>query len=279
MSVMPSGFLAANRANWDERATIHRADVTGAYRMAALRAGDNSLHPIEDRELGEVQGKRLAHLQCHFGRDTLALARRGAEVTGLDFSPEAIRTARALAAELGIPANFVEGNVNDARSLLAGNFDIVYVTWGAICWLPDLASWGRTVAALLAPSGFLYLADGHPFLYMLDERDPRLLPGYDYRSAPDAPIATDDETTYTGDVTRLESTRNYSWNHAFSDVVMAVLRAGLRLEFLHEHEEIPWAFAPMMEEIPHSNGMYRLPRTFPRLPLSFSLKARKDHQA
>lgn len=273
---MPSGFSAANRANWDERVLIHRADATGAYRMAALRAGDNSLHPIEDRELGEVRGKRLIHLQCHFGRDTLALARRGARVTGLDFSTEAIRTARGLASELDIDAEFVEGTVEKARALVSGAFDIVYVTWGAINWLPELASWGKTVASLLGPDGFLYLAEGHPFLYVLDERDPGLKPGYDYRSRPDAPIPSDDETTYTGDATRLRCARNYCWNHSLSDVVMALIGAGLRLEFLHEHEEIPWAFAAMMEPVPQSNGMYRLPEGFPRLPLAFSLKARKE---
>jgi SAM-dependent methyltransferase len=273
---MSSEFAAVNRANWDERVGIHKADATGAYRMAALRAGDNTLHPIEDRELGEVRGKRLLHLQCHFGRDTLALARRGAEVTGLDFSPEAIRSARALAAELRIGAEFVEGRVEEARERVRGLFDIVYVTWGAINWLADLPSWGRTVGSLLDSKGVLYLADGHPFLYMLDERDPGLRPRYDYRSYPDTPIASDEETTYTGDPTPLANRRNYSWNHSLSDVVMAVLGAGLRLEFLHEHEEIPWAFAPMMEKTPESNGMYRLPTGFPRLPLSFSLRARKE---
>ncbi|MDP9137274.1 MAG: class I SAM-dependent methyltransferase [Pseudomonadota bacterium] len=276
---MSPGFSAANRINWDERVGVHKADATGAYRMAALRVGDNSLHPIEDRELGEVAGKRLIHLQCHFGRDTLALARRGAEVTGLDFSPEAIATARGLAAELNIRAQFIEGDVADARALVQGTFDIVYVTWGAINWLPDLAEWGRTVSSLLGPDGFLYLAEGHPFLYMLDERDPGLRPGYDYRSPPDSPIASDEETTYTSDPTRLRNTRNYSWNHSLSDVVMAIIGAGLRLEFLHEHHEIPWAFAPIMDEVPESNGMYRLPETFPRIPLSFSLRARKERQA
>jgi SAM-dependent methyltransferase len=247
--------------------------------MAALRAGDNSLHAIEDRELGEVSGKRLIHLQCHFGRDTLALARRGAAVTGLDFSPEAIRTARVLAEELGIRAQFVEGPVAEARRLVRGDFDIVYVTWGAINWLPDLEPWGKIVASLLRPGGFIYLAEGHPFLYMLDERYPDLRPGYDYRSAPETPIATDDETTYTGDATRLTHRRNYSWNHALSDIFIAIKDAGLCFEFFHEHEEIPWAFAPMMEKVPQSNGMYRLPEGFPRLPLSFSLKARKDQPA
>jgi SAM-dependent methyltransferase len=276
---MPPGFTAANRANWDERVAIHSADASGAYRMTALRAGDNSLHPIEDRELGEVRGKRLIHLQCHFGRDTLALARRGAAATGLDFSPQAIRTARALAGELNVEAEFIEGRAEEARALVRGVFDIVYVTWGAIPWLPDLHAWAGVVASLLAPQGYLYLAEGHPFLYMLDERDPGLKPGYDYRSAPDAPIATDEETTYTGDATRLVNRRNYSWNHSMSDVVMAILEAGMRLEFLHEHEEIPWAFAPMMEKVPESNGMYRLPRGFPHLPLAFSLRARKEQQA
>lgn len=275
---MAEDHFDANRLNWDERASIHWRDTTGAYRLDALRRGDNSLHPIEDSELGPVEGSRLAHLQCHFGRDTLALARRGATVTGLDFSPVAIGQARALADELGIAANFVEGNVYDARSLIAGEFDIVFSTWGAIPWLPDIFRWAKVVASLLGRGGFVYLAEGHPFLNMLDEHDPGLKPAYDFRTPADAPIAIEDSVTYTGDATVLNHRRNYSWIHPLSDIIMALKEAGLTLDFIREHEEIPWPFAPFFELRPGSNGMYRLPqgKGFPRLPLAFSLKARKD---
>ena len=273
---MADDYFATNRRTWDERAQIHWRDSTGFYDIDALRRGDNRLLPIEDRELGDVKGRRLAHLQCHFGLDTLALARQGAEATGLDFSPVAIANARSLARELGIAATFVEGNVYDARSLVDGTFDIVLSSWGAIPWLPDIRRWAKVVASLLARGGYVYLAEGHPSLSMLDERDPGLRPGYDFRTPPDAPIATDDETTYTGDTTQLVHRRNYNWIHPLSDVIMAMLEAELRLVFVHEHEELPWPFAPFFEEIAESPGMYRLPKGHPRLPLSFSIKAIRD---
>ena len=270
---MAEDYFAANRRNWDERAHIHWRDSTGFYDIDALRRGDTRLLPIEDGELGEVAGRRLVHLQCHFGLDTLALARRGATVTGLDFSPAAIEYARSFARELGIEASFVEGNVYDARTLVTGDFDIVFSSWGAIPWLPDIRRWAKVVASLLRHGGFVYLAEGHPSLSMLDERDPGLRPGYDFRTPTDAPIATDDETTYTGDTTPLIHRRNYNWIHPLSDVIMALMEAELKLVFVHEHEELPWPFAPNFEAVPGRAGMYRLPKGHPRLPLSFSIKA------
>ncbi len=166
-----------NLASWNERAGIHLADETGFYEIDAFRAGKSTLHAIEAGEIGDVRAKRLAHLQCHIGLDTLSLARMGADVTGLDFSSSALEGARRLAAETGLPATFVEGNVYDARELLTGQFDIVYVTWGAINWLPDIDRWAKVVASLLAPGGFLYLAESHPFALVFEEVDGRLEPG------------------------------------------------------------------------------------------------------
>jgi 2-polyprenyl-3-methyl-5-hydroxy-6-metoxy-1,4-benzoquinol methylase len=142
----PEEYFEANRRSWDERVAIHRRDSTGFYQVETALRGEDKLNPIEASEIGDVRGLRIAHLQCHFGLDTLCLARRGALVVGLDFSPAAIAEARTLAAQTGLPATFVEGNVYDARKLLQGQFDLVYVSWGAINWLPDILAWAGVVA-------------------------------------------------------------------------------------------------------------------------------------
>jgi SAM-dependent methyltransferase len=171
----------ANRARWDELVAIHLAP--GGYDLHALRSGQGRLHPIEETELGDVRGLRLLHLQCHFGKDTLTLAQRGAEVVGLDFSSAAIAAARALADELGLAAQarFVEADLYNAPAAIAEPhaFDCVFVTWGAINWLPDIARWAQIVAQFLRPGGFLYLADQHPAAFVFDDsvRTPDGLPG------------------------------------------------------------------------------------------------------
>jgi SAM-dependent methyltransferase len=269
-----SDFLAANRANWDERVAIHRRDDTGAYRVDRFLAGDDTLNPIEESELGDVAGRRLVHLQCHFGLDTLRLARRGAQVVGVDFSLPAIEEARRLAAAAGLPqARFVHGDVYDAPALVGSGFDIVYTTWGTICWLPDVARWAATIAALLAPGGFLYFADGHPGALVLEEREGRLVPWYAPDTAPDQPLVFDADITYTGDPTPLAAKRTYEWIHSLSRIVNSLLGAGLRLEFLNEHPSLPWKVFPMC--IRDGDRLYRLPDDLPRIPLAVSLRARK----
>ena len=198
---------------------------------------------------------------------------RGAIVTGLDFSTAAIAAARALAAELGVPARFVEGNVYDSPALLNAQYDIAFVTWGSIIWLPDIGLWAQIVAELLAPGGRLYLAEGHPSTLSLDEVDGRLVAIRPWRAPTNAPFVYDDATTYTGDPTPLAHTRSYEWCHPLSDIIGGLLEAGLHLDFLHEHERLPWRYFPMMEEA--EDWGYRLPDGHPPLPLSFSLRASK----
>ena len=221
-----------------------------------------------------MAGKRLVHLQCHFGLDTIRLARRGAIATGLDFSTAAITAARTLAAELGVPARFVEGNVYDAPALLDAQYDIAFVTWGSIIWLPDIRRWAQIVAELLVPDGWLYLAEGHPSTLSLDEVDGRLVALRSWRTPASAPFIYDDTSTYTGDPTPLGHTRSYEWCHPLSDIIGGLLDAGLRLDFLHEHERLPWRYFPMMVEA--EDWGFRLPDGHPSLPLSFSLRASKS---
>jgi SAM-dependent methyltransferase len=270
-----TNYLKVNLANWNDRAAIHYKDEAGGYRVKEFLNGADNLHGIEDREIGDVKGLRIAHLQCHFGIDTLCLARRGASCVGLDFSPVAIAAARDLQKQTGLDATFVEGNVYDTRELITGNFDMVYVTWGAINWLPNIARWAKVVSSLLKPGGTLYLLEGHPSLMTTDEKTPDLRFGYDWRTPQDKPLIMNEATTYTGDTASLTNTTTHEWVHPLSDIINAVIGSGMRLDYLHEHEELAWEFAPIMVAVEGKRRMWVLPEGFPRLPLAFSLQATK----
>jgi SAM-dependent methyltransferase len=270
-----SDYLALNRANWDERVAIHLA-ATESYDLTPLREGRARLHPIEASELGDVAGLRLLHPQCHFGRDTLTLARQGAEVTGIDFSPAAIEAARALAAELALPARFVLSDVYSAAEALPepASFDRVFVTWGAIHWLPDMARWARMVAYFLRPGGRLYLADAHPTSFVFDDMAPGLdgRPGWLVPYFSREAVVIDDARDYADPNARLVNTRTHSFQHTLADILGALSEAGLILEWLHEHPTVPWRMFRCL--VPLGEDMFGWPDR-PWLPLSFSLSARR----
>lgn len=265
--------IEINRLNWDERAVIHARDTTGDYMLDRFRAGEDALHEIEAREIGDIAGKRVLHMQCHIGRDTLCLVRRGAMATGLDFSSEALAVARALAAEIGLAATFVHGRVEDAPRLAPGPFDLVFSTWGTICWLPDIAAWARAIAAVLAPGGTFYFADAHPGFQVMEDEGGRMVATHDFDTPPDRPLAFTSPVTYTGDPTIMANQATREWIHSLSSILGALMEAGLTIEMLHEHEVLPWRGLPLL--VPASERMWRLPDGHPRFPLSFSLRARK----
>lgn len=264
-----------NRKLWDELAPIHRRDASGFYRVESFLAGEDILYPIEAAEIGEVSGLRIAHLQCHFGMDSICLARRGASVTGLDFSPVAIAEARELAVRTGADATFVEGNIYAARQLLLGDFDMVYTTWGTTVWLPDIEAWAHTVASLLKPGGHLYFADNHPMMLCLAMQDGRVLLRTDWRTPTDRPLIESGDVSYTGDSTA--ELASYEWIHALPDMLNALIAAGLRLDWVNEHASLPWAYFPNMQA--GDDRMFRLPADCFQLPLALSLKATKAPKA
>ena len=272
---MSNAFFDQNRLNWDDRAAIHLKDEAGGYRIDAFLSGEDNLHDIEHAEIGDVRGLRIAHLQCHIGIDTLCLARRGAACVGLDFSPKAIAAARLLQQKTGLNARFVEGNVYDARQLIDGMFDMVYVTWGAIGWLPDIGRWAGVVASLLKPGGRLYLLEGHPAFMQVDETADHLRIGFDWRNPPDQPLTTCEETSYTGDTTKIAHAVTHEWLHPLSNVVNAVIDAGLTITRLNEHERLAWAFAPWMLPVEGRRRMWVLPEGMPKMPVAYSLQAAK----
>jgi SAM-dependent methyltransferase len=259
-------WLRLNRENWNDRTRVHAA--SDAYDLPGFRAGASTLRPFEIDELGAVAGKRLVHLQCHMGQDTLSWARLGAHVTGVEFSEAAIGTARALAADTDLAdrARFAVSDVYEAASALGGErFDIVYTGIGALVWLPDLTRWANVVASLLNEGGVLYLAEFHPLTDILDDDGHTV--AHDYFD--DQPMVEDYAHTYT-DGPPLTKTLTVQFLHPLGEVISAIAAAGLRIEFLHEHDYTLFPRYPVLE--PTKTG-YRFPPGRPRVPLMYSLRA------
>jgi SAM-dependent methyltransferase len=259
-------WRALNHANWDDRVPIHLA--SRFYDLAGFRAGADTLRPFELGEVGDVTGRRLVHLQCHIGLDTLSWARRGALVSGLDFSAPAIEAASSLAAELGLAARFVVADVYDAAAAFGGQrFDVVYTGIGALVWLPDVFGWARVVAGLLAPGGFVYLVEGHPFAQILDDASGRVVTR-DYFER--EPIVDDYPFSYT-DGPALEHTREVEFQHGLGEIITALADTGLRIEFVHEWDYEVFGRFEVLER--QDDGIYRLPADQPRVPMLYSLRA------
>jgi SAM-dependent methyltransferase len=261
-------WLRLNRAAWDERVPLHVRSAF--YDNETFVAGRSSLRQFEIDEVGDVEGKTLLHLQCHFGQDTLSWARRGARATGLDFSPPAIEEARRLAEATGLDAEFVVADVYDAVAALDGRtFDVVVTGLGALIWLPDVARWASICADLLADGGLLYVAESHPFIETLDDDrlevvEPYFRPeGHRWETA----------GSYVDEGAPTAHNATWEWTHPIGEVVSAVIDAGLRLLFLHEHPMTLWRRFPFLER--HGDGTYHLPAELPSLPLLYSFSAVK----
>ncbi|MBF4627479.1 class I SAM-dependent methyltransferase [Curtobacterium flaccumfaciens] len=268
---------ATNRANWDDRVPIHE----GAYAIDALADPDHRSDVVrEDLPAlmpwlpnGSLAGLDVCHLQCHIGTDTVSLAREGARLTGVDFSPAALASAAGLASRLGLDITWVETDVLDARDAVTGDFDVVYTSIGTICWLPDLDRWAAQVVGLLRPGGVFFIRDGHPALYALDEDADELVTRYRY--FPDGTAQQwDDAGTYVGDGT-VANARTFEWPHPLSEIVNALLGAGLRLRRLDEGRTLPWRFSSRMVET--DTGSWAWPdHDRDRIPTTYTIVATRD---
>ena len=244
-------YAAINLANWNERVPAHAASPD--YHVADFLADPAFLSKVVrfDRpRLGDIAGLRGVHLQCHIGTDTISLARLGASMTGLDFSGPAVRQASELAAGTGDDAVFVESDVYSAPDVLGrGGFDLVYTGIGALCWLPSVSRWAQVVAGLLRPGGRLFIREGHPMLWSLqDGRDDDLLVvKYPYFETAEA-VVIDAGGTYVETDVEFAETVTHSWNHGLGEIITGLLDAGLTLTELTEHESVPWNGLPGLME-------------------------------
>jgi SAM-dependent methyltransferase len=269
---MMETYTQANRRRWNEVTPIHSASEF--YDLPGFRAGKSSLRPIELEELGDVSGKSLLHLQCHFGLDTLSWARLGAKATGIDFSEEAIALATSLATELHLDARFVCCDLYDLPRRLDGTFDIVFTSYGVLAWLPDLRKWAEIVAHFLRPGGTFYMVEMHPWADIFDDaRDAgEFRVAYSYCPSL-KPLVFDEPTTYGDRAKAVVNTRSYEWAHTLGEIVTSLTQAGLRMEFLHELPFCIYAKFPFLRQ--GEDGWWRLPERSVQVPLMFSLKAAK----
>jgi SAM-dependent methyltransferase len=268
--------LRLNRASWDERAPAHAASPDYAWdRFASDPTFISHVVRFDLPRLGDVTGLTGVHLQCHIGTDTVSLARLGARMTGVDFSPAALEQARRLSAEIGAGVDFVESDLYEAPAALAGRrFDFVFTGIGALIWLPSIRRWADVVAELLRPGGWLFIREGHPMLWTLDERtDGLLVVDYPYFER-DAPVVWNDEGTYVRTDVKFEHNLTHEWNHGLGEIITALMEAGLELTMLVEHDSIPWEALPgQMEQIEPKE--WRLADRPWRLPHSYTLRAVK----
>jgi SAM-dependent methyltransferase len=267
--------LVANQENWNDRTPVHLASKF--YDVEQWLARQPGPRARELDALGDVAGCSLLHLQCHFGLDTLQFARAGAVVTGLDFSPVAIDAARGLARRAGLSARstFVCADVYDAVDALGGaTFDIVYVSLGALTWLPVIDAWAAQVAALVAPAGRFYLHESHPLAWALADEELTIEHTY-FEEA--QPHVDDSGLTYTDSDVVLDHARTHEWNHGLGEIVTALIRHGLRIDSLIEHDWTVWPRFPWLvrEGGTDATDEWILPADVPRLPLSFTLLASK----
>jgi SAM-dependent methyltransferase len=267
-----SSWIEANQAMWDARVPIH-ADSSW-YDLDAFQTGALSLDDIERAGVGDIRGRSLLHLQCHFGLGTMSWTRLGADATGIDFSGAAITRARALAADLGLDTHFECAEISECR--LNRLYDVCFTSWGVLMWLPDLASWARTIAAHLRPGGRFFLAEGHPHLFIWD--DARDGAGYLPRNPyfrHSEPVTDREASTYVDSTVRLGHPQ-YRWNHPLAEVVTALAEAGLRILELAEYPRLPWKPLAWMIQDPQRTGWWRIKND--PFPLSFTITAIKEHR-
>ena len=259
-------FIESNRSLWERWTSV---GTTPAFdKLERFRRGEEVLQSFELEEVGDVDGKSLLHLQCHFGMDTLAWAKHGATVTGADFSDIAIGLARALADDVGVAGRFICSDVYGLPEKLDRNFDVVYTSFGVLAWLPDLDKWARVIADALAPGGTFYVAEYHPFALVFTDSKDISRPTFRQRY-----FGTGEPVRWSGEEVG-EDFVIYGWPYTLGGIVSSLARAGLHIEFLHE---FPFSESQHLDFlVPQADGMWGLPDELTgHLPLLFSLKATK----
>ena len=260
--------LRTNRASWNERTPVHAA--SDFYDVEGFKSGRITLNDIELGEVGDVSGKTLLHLQCHFGLDTMSWARLGAKATGVDFSEAAIELARSLNDELGLDARFICSNVYDLPEVLDEQFDVVFTSYGVLVWLPDVKRWTEVVYNHLKPGGVFYIVEFHPFTdVFVQSESGEMRPKYGYFYG--QTFQEGGEPSYAG--SQPIQTPTYEWEHSLGETVTALIEVGLDIEYLHEFPFSCYRIHPMMEQ--DADGHWRLPQDNDSYPQTFSIRATK----
>ncbi len=259
-------YININRQSWNNRLEAHlQSDF---YDLKGFMAGKSSLNAIELDLLGDIKGKSILHLQCHFGQDTISLSRLGAKATGVDLSDKAIAKARELAREDGADTRFVNCNIYDLPDHLTEQFDIVYTSYGVLGWLPDLDRWAKLIARYLKPGGRFIIVEFHPLVWMFDDDFKEIK----YRYFNSDPIAETESGTYAQPDAEI-SQEYVCWNHGLAEVLNSLVSEGLHLDTIKEYDYSPYnCFDPTEEFAP---GKFRIKHLGDKMPLVYALQMSK----
>ncbi len=269
-----TSYFEENKQAWNKRTAVHKDSAF--YDLDSFKKGKSSLNKIELNELGDVTGKSLLHLQCHFGMDTMSWARAGAACVGVDLSDEAINLAKEINAELKLNADFICANVYDLADTskvppLEGfreAFDIVFTSYGTIGWLPDLDSWAEIISHFLKPGGTFYIADFHPALWMMDDNFTQVKYSYFNTEV----ITEEISGTYTDREAPIKSVE-HGWNHPFSEIINALIKHDLQIQLFNEFPYSPYNCFNNLEQ--GADGMWRIKGMDEKMPMMYSIKAVK----
>lgn len=263
---MDANYIESNKKAWNDKVDYHLE--SDFYDQKSFREGRNSLNTIELNLLGDVSGKKILHLQCHFGQDTMSLSRMGAEVTGVDFSDKAISVAERTAADLNLSTRFICSDIYALPDALDEKFDLVFTSYGTIGWLPDLKKWSAVVSRFLKPGGRFVFAEFHPFVWIFDTDFKNITYSYFNKES----IVLVEEGTYADTDAPIKNT-TASWNHPLSDVLENLISAGLEIEAFREFDYSPYnCFNGMTEFEP---GKFRIDTFGDKFPMVYALSALK----
>ena len=271
-----SKYFEENKKSWNKRTAVHKDSAF--YDLPSFKNGKSSLNKIELEELGDVKGKTLLHLQCHFGMDTMSWARAGADCVGVDLSDEAINLAKTINAELKLNAEFICANIYDLKDaskvppsegFREAGFDIVFTSYGTIGWLPDLDKWAEIVSHFLKPGGIFYIADFHPALWMMDDNFEKIKYSYFNNEV----ITEEISGTYSDRNAPIKSIE-HGWNHSFSEIINALLKHNLQIEMFNEFPFSPYNCFSNLEQ--GADGMWRIKGLDEKMPMMYSIKAVKQ---
>ena len=270
--ILMNDYMNANKELWDKLAKIHYDSEF--YDVKGFLEGKQTLDPIELDELPNLSGNSVLHLMCHFGMDTLSLARLGGRVTGVDFSQESIALAESLAKAAKIDARFICSDIYKLGSVLDEKFDVVFTSGGILMWLPDLERWAQIINKFLKPGGLFYIREFHPFAYIFNDEDDEtdFVVKYPYFQGKE-PIMFEEEGSYADEAAETGKMKTYEWNHPISRIITVLANQGLRLEFFHEFPVCSYKALPFM--IQNAAGRWVFPKHGDSVPVMFSIKATK----
>jgi 2-polyprenyl-3-methyl-5-hydroxy-6-metoxy-1,4-benzoquinol methylase len=259
-------YININQKAWNDKTDVHTA--SDFYNMQSFLDGKSTLNEIELQLLGDISGKKILHLQCHFGQDTMSLSRMGAKATGIDLSNKAIERANEIANQLKLDTDFICCDLYDAPNHLNEKFDIVFTSYGTIGWLPDLDKWAKVVSHFLKPNGKFIMADFHPVVWMYDNDFKEVF--YSYFNI--EPIIEEETGTYAEKDAQL-STKTISWNHPISEILNSLISNNLEINSFNEYDYSPYSCFNAIEEF--ERNKFRIKTFGNKIPMVYSIKATK----